>query len=391
MINFTLIVFFLLYALLIILSAGASVSLVCLKQIRESKNQKYRKACLFLAFATSLIALFNTIELCVIAPGSVQPDSHAFPVLLISSAQSLLFTFLLMVLFNNSYVVWRNIWPHLLPTVVCITIYLTALWAVPGSHPGSLNLKEWNHPTSAACLLFACVYCLQLIIYTRLFIGTRRAYLNQLVKLDNAYIEALEMGWVTKAFFCALTIGILAFLLCFNIAYAYKFMVKFCLAVFYGGFSLAYVNYHFTYEKAYNQLMSLTPSSTPEQTNTGMEMLVEQLATAEENDLFRRIERFMEEKPYVEASFDRKKLSQSLYTNERYLAIAIQAGSGLKVKEYIDRHRIDLACNELHIPGDNRTIEEIALACGFSNARTFYRLFRDIVGMTPDRYRREQE
>ena len=59
--------------------------------------------------------------------------------------------------------------------------------------------------------------------------------------------------------------------------------------------------------------------------------------------------------------------------------------------EYIDRYRVNHARTELLMPGDSRSMEEIAVGAGFTSSRTFSRIFQKILGVTPAQYRRQAQ
>ena len=49
------------------------------------------------------------------------------------------------------------------------------------------------------------------------------------------------------------------------------------------------------------------------------------------------------------------------------------------------------ARTELLMPGDSRSMEEIAVGAGFTSSRTFSRIFQKILGVTPAQYRRQAQ
>ena len=67
------------------------------------------------------------------------------------------------------------------------------------------------------------------------------------------------------------------------------------------------------------------------------------------------------------------------------------AGRNITLKEYIDRYRVNHARTELLMPGDSRSMEEIAVGAGFTSSRTFSRIFQKILGVTPAQYRRQAQ
>ncbi len=151
-----------------------------------------------------------------------------------------------------------------------------------------------------------------------------------------------------------------------------------------------YVNYHFTYDFMREELFK-TNAVLPEEKEekAGLDTLVNELAQAQDKDLYNRAEKMMrEDLLFTNPDFNRKEFVQALYTNEHYLTRALKYYTGMSIQDYIVHYRIDYAHTCLLIP-DARSIEEIALASGFSSVRSFNRNFSEVFGMTPHKYRKE--
>lgn len=104
--------------------------------------------------------------------------------------------------------------------------------------------------------------------------------------------------------------------------------------------------------------------------------------------IFNLLEAYLEkESPYLDPNFTCSEISRILGTNECYLRAAVQQSTGHTLQEYLLRLRIRYALDELIIPDDPRTIEEIAYASGFTTNRTFRRNFIRLVHQTPWEFR----
>ena len=75
----------------------------------------------------------------------------------------------------------------------------------------------------------------------------------------------------------------------------------------------------------------------------------------------------------------------------RSISTSIKDKLNITLKEYIDRYRVNHARTELLMPGDSRSMEEIAVGAGFTSSRTFSRIFQKILGVTPAQYRRQAQ
>ena len=171
-----------------------------------------------------------------------------------------------------------------------------------------------------------------------------------------------------------------------DISYFYALTVNFIFAIFYVGFGLTYSNYHYTYDKIYHEVI-ITDSDI--KVDNGIDDLVNNLVYKRKKELFKKVEEYMSAKPYLDPMFSQTVMIKDLFIYERYLSNAIQNSCGMTVKKYIDRYRIENACKELVDSNDMKKIEDIALASGFTNDRTFFRLFKEAKGMTPLAYRKE--
>lgn len=102
--------------------------------------------------------------------------------------------------------------------------------------------------------------------------------------------------------------------------------------------------------------------------------------------LYSRLKQLMSEKqPFLDSNINREKIAQMLSTNKQYLSDVIAQYTGLTFSNYILDFRLSHACNLLLHTSD--TIESIASQSGFSSVRTFYRLFKDKMGVSPSQFR----
>lgn len=108
------------------------------------------------------------------------------------------------------------------------------------------------------------------------------------------------------------------------------------------------------------------------------------------DELYAHIRQVMrEDKPYIDPLFNWKTLIGLFDTNERLLRATLKKHLGLTVSEYITRQRLNYAKHLL--THSESTIEAIAFDAGFGCRNTFYRLFREHYGLTPDEYRKANQ
>lgn len=109
---------------------------------------------------------------------------------------------------------------------------------------------------------------------------------------------------------------------------------------------------------------------------------------SKEMALYNRICNLMStDRLYSNPDLTRSELAAKLATNEHYIADAIREGSdGKTFLQYVNMYRLNSATTMLAQTDD--PIEQIALATGFSNRRTFNRIFFNEYGMSPTDFRR---
>ena len=108
-----------------------------------------------------------------------------------------------------------------------------------------------------------------------------------------------------------------------------------------------------------------------------------------QQELFGRLERLMQnDQVYKNSLFTREKMAELLGTNRTYLSQTINEQTGLTFTHYMNKYRIEEARRILADPQDDTPIKAIAADLGFSSVTTFYTLFKAVVQMSPDQYRK---
>lgn len=89
---------------------------------------------------------------------------------------------------------------------------------------------------------------------------------------------------------------------------------------------------------------------------------------------------------HPERKLDLNSLAAANYISSYYLSHVFHRVTGYTIKRYLLLCRISLAC--MLLSEGNKTVAQVAVACGFSDASNFSRYFREITGMTPWEYRK---
>ncbi|WP_281251632.1 AraC family transcriptional regulator [Oceanospirillum sanctuarii] len=96
-----------------------------------------------------------------------------------------------------------------------------------------------------------------------------------------------------------------------------------------------------------------------------------------------RLLTIFEENPAIHSSL--KELAEQLGTTERTLARKAQRDLGISLAEWRQRLRVVRAMPKLE---DGEKVESIALELGYSTSSAFIAMFKKMMGVTPDEYRR---
>lgn len=90
-------------------------------------------------------------------------------------------------------------------------------------------------------------------------------------------------------------------------------------------------------------------------------------------------------KNYLEPGISAESIAKTIGYSKRCVEMSVKESVGRTVKEYITELRISDAKLLLRSTDDN--VESIGFSVGFASTRTFFRVFREKVGMTPGEYR----
>lgn len=81
-------------------------------------------------------------------------------------------------------------------------------------------------------------------------------------------------------------------------------------------------------------------------------------------------------------------IAVEMFISPSYLSRMFRKVEGIKYIDYVNFYRLDKA--KVLLSTTNNTIENIACICGYNEPNSFRRLFKQKLGMTPNRYRKVQ-
>ena len=103
--------------------------------------------------------------------------------------------------------------------------------------------------------------------------------------------------------------------------------------------------------------------------------------------MFTEIQQLMEsEKFYLKPSITISDVSTALGTNDKYISLSVNKFARMNFNHYINTLRIQEAKKKLLEENTESSIQDIAMACGFGNASSFIRVFKQTTGLTPAYY-----
>lgn len=82
-------------------------------------------------------------------------------------------------------------------------------------------------------------------------------------------------------------------------------------------------------------------------------------------------------------------LADDFCLSQRHFSRRVKSVTGVNTALYIRSLRIKKACELLR--DTDLTISEIFVECGFDSANYFSRVFKQVMGMSPSEYRKEEE
>jgi len=112
------------------------------------------------------------------------------------------------------------------------------------------------------------------------------------------------------------------------------------------------------------------------------------LTNSQEQELFAQLLILVEkEKLYLNPNLKMSEIANSLGTNTRYLSQVVNHQTGENLTKFINRYRVEETKQKMmNKEYDYLTTFAIANMSGFNTKSTFYKSFKEIIGMTPLEY-----
>lgn len=333
---------------------------------------KYRISLRVLALAYASFAVLKIVT-CMLRTCEV--DLFSFSTLIISSLQAFLFAFALITLINPLFISRKTISIHLLPVLVFSSLFLIiiAAWGNPPIHSFSQLQTNRLHP-SAIIRLFCCgVYLVQLIYLSIIFFQQTAIY----TKGINDYFadsSPFQLRGVKKAFYAALSVGLLAFMSMFFTSGLLLTIFGVIYAFFYVAFGLYYIQYP-------ARFFLIEPAIYP----------TDEMATKQGN-FRKKLEwctfksQIVENKYYLKPGITIEDMAQYLKIGRTTLSNFINTEEGVNFNVWINSLRVEEA-KSLLLTNPEYTLIQIAELLGYSELSNFSRQFKIMTNASPSVWR----
>lgn len=122
--------------------------------------------------------------------------------------------------------------------------------------------------------------------------------------------------------------------------------------------------------------------------NLGEKYRSSSLKGVEEVKIFAQLRTLLErDQHYLDPDLTLKEVADLLGTNTKYLSQVVNNQGGCNFQQFVNSYRVEEVKSKI---GDadyqNLTLFGIALQCGFKNKSTFYKVFKEALGVTPREY-----
>ena len=116
-------------------------------------------------------------------------------------------------------------------------------------------------------------------------------------------------------------------------------------------------------------------------------------STEEADQLMQRIDKIMREQAlYTNSHLTIQDLASAVGSNRTYVSNTINRNCAQSFSQYVARYRVEHAqtiLRDARYTSDHEAITDAIALSGFTSDQTFYRVFKDITGLTPLQYRQQ--
>lgn len=333
--------------------------------------ESYKTSRKVMAFVYLSLGIGNLIHLIYLMSGEVSTYGKfdyaitAGVYIIVSSWQSLLITYSLLVLIDAYYVTTKRIIKQIVPVSVFSSLIIA------GFYIG--NLLYLKNLITA----FLVYYLFQLVYYTLLFFRKEEKFRND---ADNFFSdgEIRRVKWVRIAFLSALGVGVWAFIIVlFPEVALLERLFSVTVIILYLYFGLKYLNYVPTFHL-------LKPVIAQKQESEATE--VEALLGLKEKELNEKIQQWIKDKSFAKSGITICSLAEQLNTNRTYLSNYINSQKNMTFNRWLNSLRIEEA-KRLMSENPDLPLGELIYRVGYTEQSCFSKQFAMIEGCSPSHWK----
>ncbi len=286
-----------------------------------------------------------------------------------------------------SSIKWKVFALHLLPALV-VFIIASIFYMLLSEDEAIFYLSEHllGKPSDSIVinylykllLISKYIHAVQVVIY---FIGVFKILRKHEFSVNHLFssTDNYKLGWLFSFNFVYTfmsLIGAISNLIPIRIVYSTNIFIEITMILF-GLFTL-YLGIKGMEQKSVGQIIDLNnqrDNTDKEPDNLSNEFVV------------KKINRYIvEEKAFLNPGLKIWDIVQNTGINRSYISQTINSEYNYSFNHYINKLRIETACNILKEKNDH-CIESVAYECGFNSLSTFNRAFKNFTGTLPSKYR----
>lgn len=345
--------------------------LLIVKEPADKRASKYRSAKHALTVAVLVLGILNLVQVGLDGSGSV---SHLGPCLALAVGyiQAMLFTMTTIVLINPKEVTSRRILAQL-AAILLVDILLLGSFRLM---PRQVFLYVYE--------LGIVLYVLQLLLYTRLFLRSRKSFICQI----SHYYEEEEIErsfrWIYFLFWAALSVGVLSLLMLLNNRVV-DAAITAALALIYALFAACFINYGFTAPIA---LPALFNESAGTDVGTDANVSVAERRNSQGYVSTEKLEQWIKDKGYLNTEKAVADIAAQNDMTVEQLQRYFRQVVGEEFRTWRVRRRIEEA-KRIMAEHPEYSTTQIGKMSGFNDRSFFYQQFLRFTGISVATYRKQ--
>lgn len=351
--------------------------MLVLSLILFQKGRKHQRS-LILALYASVEVITNGLNSLTLSAGWSFFDSYPFSHFIYKPIYCLwapLFYFYYRSCLSANFKLRKKHWIHFLPAAILFVIFFSVL-IIKGNAFIKNNLYVNNSFVFKINYVVDIVVKIQYLLYNFLMIKSLiHIERESKLQLTNLKADSLNIKWLRFMVY-GYAIGCLGGIAVFLTEIIYKtypstlniISISYFFLFFFGIF------YQTITQKSFEKDLKSKPISEPDEEMTNLMQLIE--------------DKIINKKMFLNHELSLLQIANELNEKERNISQAINTLKKQNVNEYINKQRIDFACNLLS-ENPEKPIFEIMYESGFSTKAAFNLSFKKITGKTPTQYREE--